>query len=414
MLAIGPIDRRRREDAAVEFPSRSELLNSLRTLPAARPLLERLVDVPGVYVVGGAVRDLLLGERPLDLDLVVDGDAAAVAERLDGTAVLHDRFGTSTVRLDGFTYDIARTRSETYAAPGALPEVTPAPLVEDLERRDFTVNAIAIALDGAVTALPGALEDLAERRLRVLHDGSFLDDPTRLLRLARYASRLRFEIEPHTLELVRAAVRGGALATISGPRIGAELRLLARESDPVAAFEMLHELELDAAIEPGFGLTAPDLARRALAELPADGRPDLLVLAIATRGVQQPAELFDRLGSEAADRAVIVAAATGAEELAGSLNAAQAPSQIAAAARNATAEQVALAAALGASTPARDWLDRLRHVRLEIDGRDLLSAGVPEGPAVGRGLQAALDAKLDGRIADRDGELQAALQGARD
>jgi tRNA nucleotidyltransferase (CCA-adding enzyme) len=400
------IDRSRREDPPMD------LFDRLLALPAAGPLLERLGDEPGIYVVGGAVRDLLLGCQPVDLDLVVEGDAAGVAERLGGSVVVHDRFGTSTVRLDGFTYDIARARTETYERPGALPDVTPASLEEDLRRRDFTVNALAIALDGAVTALPGAMDDLENRRLRVLHDQSFIDDPTRLLRLARYASRLGFEVEAHTLELVRAAVRAGALRTVSGPRIGAELRLLSREPDPVAAFETLRGLELDTAIESGFGLTDPELARRALAELPADGRRDLLVLAIALRGVESPAELLDRLGFEAGEREVIVSARDAAG-LAEALNAASKPSEIAGAASMAAPEQVALAAALGAHEPAREWLERLRHVRLEIDGRDLLAAGVPEGPAIGRGLQAALDAKLDGQAPGREGELEVAIAAAR-
>jgi tRNA nucleotidyltransferase (CCA-adding enzyme) len=398
---------------AVEIPPPAELLERLRALPAARPLLGSLGEARGVHVIGGAVRDLLLGGRPTDLDLVVEGDAAAVAQRLGGRAVVHDRFGTSTVSLDGFTYDIACTRAETYAHPGALPDVTPATLEQDLRRRDFTVNAIAIALDGRVIALPGALDDLEARVLRVLHDRSFLDDPTRLLRLARYASRLGFQIEPHTLELLRGAVRSGALGTVSGQRIGAELRLLARERDPVEAFEMLHELELDTAIEPSFGLTDPELARRALAELPADGRGDRLVLALAVRATRGPAELLDRLGFEARDREVIVASALGAEALAQALGQAQRPSEIAAAAARAAPEEVALAAAHGAHVPARAWLERLRHVRLEIDGSDLLEAGVPEGPAVGRGLEAALRAKLDGRVSDHEGELQTALRAAR-
>jgi tRNA nucleotidyltransferase (CCA-adding enzyme) len=390
-----------------------ELLDRLRALPAARPLLERLSDLPGVYVVGGAVRDLLLGGQPVDLDLVVEGDAAAVAERLGGSAVVHDRFGTSTVRVDCFTYDIARARTETYAHPGALPEVSPAGIEEDLRRRDFTVNAIAIALDGSVVSFPGALEDLDARQLSVLHDQSFVDDPTRLLRLVRYASRLRFAIEPHTLELVDAAVRAGALATVSGPRVGAELRLLSREPDPVAAFETLRELGLDAAIDPGFGLSDPELVLRAFNELPEDGRRDLVVLATAVRGVREPAGLLNRLGFEAGDRDVIASAARDAEALAQALNAADKPSEIAAAAARVSPEQVALAAGLGAAAPAREWLERLRHVRLEIDGRDLLQAGVPEGPAVGRGLQAALDAKLDGQASGRDAELEVAIAAAR-
>src|SRR5205085_8110891 len=122
--------------------------------------------------------------------LVVEGDTRALADRL-GTARHHDRFGTVRVVLDGHTYDLARARAETYPQPGALPEVVPAGLEQDLLRRDFTVNALAAALGGAepgaLRAAPDAVDDLAAQRLRVLHDASFVDDPTRLLRVARYA-----------------------------------------------------------------------------------------------------------------------------------------------------------------------------------------------------------------------------------
>jgi tRNA nucleotidyltransferase (CCA-adding enzyme) len=396
-------------------------LARIRALPAAQPLLARLGDgSPPVHLVGGAVRDVLLGGTPFDLDLVVEGDPAAFAASLGGRLTVHDRFGTSTVALDGFAYDIARSRRETYARPGALPDVEPAPLAEDLLRRDFTVNAIAVALAGEaageLSAAPHALEDLEAGRLRVLHDRSFIDDPTRLFRLARYAARLGFEVEPHTRELAEAAIREGAVATVSGPRIGAELRLLAREQDPVRGFRALRDLGLDRALHPGFGVHDEGLAGRALALLPADGRPDRLVVALAAREVPLPElrRLLDWLAFEAEDRDAIVATATRAEELASALAAAQAPSAIAAAVSGCPPELVALAGALGPEAPAREWLERLRQVRLAIDGRDLLAAGVPEGPAIGRGLRAALAAKLDGAAGDRDQELAEALNAATD
>ena len=381
------------------LPEGRGLLERVRGLPVARPLLA----ADHVYLVGGAVRDLLLGGAPVDLDLVVEGDAEQYARSLGGRLTGHDRFGTASVVLDGHTYDIARSRRETYAHPGALPEVEPAPLAEDLGRRDFTVNAIALALgDGELIAAPGALEDLEGRRLRVLHDRSFIDDPTRLFRLVRYASRLAFAIEPHTLSLANAAIEGGALGTISGPRIGAELRLLAREEDPVAGFIGLRELRLDRAVDPGFGLDDEALARRALELLPADARGDRLVLAVAGRRVPaaELGRLLDGMAFEAEDRDAIVVAA------------AQAPSEIAAAAADAPAELVAVAGALGPERQARDWLGQLRHVRLSIDGRDLLAAGVAEGPAIGRGLRAALAAKLDGHALGREQELAEALNAA--
>ena len=395
-----------------------ELPERARALPAAEPLIARLGDATGVYLVGGAVRDLLLGGAPIDLDLAVEGDAAAFAASLGGHLKVHDRFGTSTVTLDGFTYDIARTRRETYAQPGALPDVEPAPLAEDLHRRDFTVNAIALALAGEsageLAAAPGALEDLEAGRLRVLHDGSFTDDPTRLLRLVRYATRLGFEIESHTRALADRAIAGGALGTVSGPRIGAELRLLSREPDAIRAFRGLRDLGVDTAIHPGFGVDDDDVARRALALLPDDGRPGVLTLALAARGVPAPelTALLNSLAFEAEDRDGIVATATRAGEVARALQAAGAPSAIADAARGAPLELVAVAGALGPERQARDWLERLRHVRLSIDGGDLLAAGVPEGPAVGRGLRAALAAKLDGATGGREQELAEALAGA--
>ena len=401
----------------MQIPPPPELLRRIAELPAGASLLERLPDLAGVYLVGGAVRDLLMGGAPPDLDLVVEGDAVQAAKRLGENVVVHDRFGTSTVQVDGFTYDLARARRERYEHPGALPEVEPAPLSEDLQRRDFTVNAIAIALGGpeagAVSAASGAIEDLDSGRLRVLHDRSFIDDPTRLLRLARYRSRLGFAVEPWTAELAREAIDSRALETVSGARIGAELRLLTREPDPVAAFGALDELRLDAAIHPDFGLKDADtgLAGRALGLLPADGKRELVVLSLAARAVPRGelGPLLDRLAFAAGDRNVILEAAD-VERIARSLAEARRPSEIAAAVGAAGPELVAIAGALGAEQAATDWLDRLRHIQLEIDGRDLLEAGIPEGPRIGLGLRAALAAKLDGRAKGREEELRAALE----
>jgi tRNA nucleotidyltransferase (CCA-adding enzyme) len=401
----------------VEVPAAGELLRRIRGLESGRILLARLRDHHNVYLVGGAVRDLLRGEEPRELDLVVEGDAVALARAVEGAQVVaYDRFGTCTVRLDGHAYDIATARRETYEHPGALPTVTPAPLNDDLGRRDFTVNAIAIDLDtGRLEAFPGALEDLLSHTLRILHDASFIDDPTRLLRLARYASRLRFGIEPRTKELALAAVRQGALDTVSGARVGAELRLVAREPDPLAALSAVAGLELDHALHPRFGLAEPAAARRALGLLPPDGRRDLLALAAAGEDVprEELRGLLDRLAFEGPDRDRIVAAATEARALAQRLGDARVPSEIAAAVGKGSPELVALAGAHGPADRAAAWLEELRHVRLEIDGGDLIEAGVPEGPQIGRALTAALEAKLDGRVDNRRDELEEALNAVK-
>jgi tRNA nucleotidyltransferase (CCA-adding enzyme) len=411
--------------ACVNEAPDAPLLTRFAALPAAGPLLRRLANVEGVFVVGGAVRDLLLGGMPLDLDLVVEGELAPVVALLGAPARIHDRFGTCTVEVDGFSYDLARARSERYERPGALPLVTQATIAEDLGRRDFTVNAIALGLGGRrraeLIATAGALSDLHGRWLRVLHDSSFVDDPTRLLRLARYSARLSFEPDRHTRALADAAVRGGALGTVSGSRVGAELRLLVAERDPVVALQRLRHLGLDRAIAPGFGLQDPGPARRGLALLPADRDRGALVLASASMGIapERLAALLDSLAFPAARRDTIVAAANRAPEMARALAAASRPSEIARVAAGAPEELIALAGALtthaGDPSPAaRLWLTELSAVRLEIGGSDLIAAGVTRGPSIGAGLRAALAARLDGRVQGREQELAEALRAASD
>jgi tRNA nucleotidyltransferase (CCA-adding enzyme) len=401
------------------------VLRRFAGLPAAAPLLARVADVDGIFLVGGAVRDLLLDAVPLDLDLVIEGEIDRVLELLGSPARVHDRFGTCTVVLDGCSYDLARSRRETYERPGALPSVAPASIDDDLGRRDFTVNAIALGLGGRrrgeLIAVARALDDLRGRRLRVLHDGSFVDDPTRLLRLARYAARLRFEPAEHTRELAAAAVRDGALGTISGQRIGAELRLALAEPDPVAAMIALRSLGVDDAIAPGLGLRDPGMAQRALALLPGDGDRGALVLAAAALSVEagRLAALLESLAFAAARRDAIVAAAGRAPALAAVLARAAAPSAIAAVCAGAPPELVALAGALPTpagdpSRAARRWLAQLRDVRLQITGDDLVAAGIRPGPGIGAGLRGALAAKLDGRVEGRDEELAEAIRIASD
>ena len=398
-----------------------ELLASALALPAAAILAERLGAefAPAVLLVGGAVRDLLMGVRPVDLDLMVEGPVAALATALGGEQLRrHDRFATATIELEGTRCDIAQARREVYPAPGALPEVRPATAAEDLRRRDFTVNAIALALTGPgrgeLLWAPDALSDLDARRLRVLHERSFNDDPTRLLRLARYAARLRFEIEPETLALARQAMGEGVLSTVSGARIGNELRLLAEEQDQVGALEALAALGIDRAIDPRLGLRDATVLVRALALLPDGERRDRLALAAALLGASaaDAAALLDRLAFSAGDRDAIVVAATQAKSLSERLEMAGQPSEIDAAVGGAGTELVALAGALGATSAAREWLMRLRTLDLEISGDDLLAAGVSEGPGIGAALAAARAALLDGEATDRASQLAVALRAA--
>ena len=382
--------------------SSQEALDALRALPCGARALDAFDRDDRVYLVGGAVRDLLLGRRPREVDLVVEGDLDEAAGRLGGEVTAHDRFGTARVLYDDCEIDLARARRERYLRPGALPEVEPAPLEEDLHRRDVTVNAMAIALgDGTLHAVPGALDDLEHGVLRVLHDRSFVDDPTRLWRVARYAARLRFDVEPRTRALAHAADP----STVSGDRLVAELRLALREPDPPAALRAARDLQ-PRLLPDGFDPDPAGLAD-ALALLPeGEGRPDLVTLAAATAGMDARALLrwLDDMGFPAAERDTVAAASrfsTGAP-----LRNARTSAEIARAARGAPVEAVALAG----GENARRWLDDLRHVRLEITGDDLLAAGVPQGPEIGDRLRRALDRKLDGEVSGRAGELEAALE----
>lgn len=378
-------------------PDGKTLLERLEALPRGQAVLAAADGVPGVHLVGGAVRDLALGGTPHEIDIVVEGDPAPLLAALGGPDVLHERFGTAT--LEGV--DVARARAETYPEPGALPEVRPAAIDDDLQRRDFTVNAIAVALaDATVRAVEHAADDLRAGRLRVLHDASFTDDPTRLWRLARYAARLGFEIEEHTRELAAQAVAAGAPASASGVRMGNELRAMLREPDPVAALRAASALGL---LPDGFEPVRPD---EALAMLPPEGRADLVTLAACCAGMDARSLLawLDHMGFPAAERDLVAAAS---RFVVGTpLRAARTPAEIARAARGAPLEAVALAG----GDNARRWIEELRHVGLHITGDDLLAAGVPQGPEVGERLRRALERVLDGEIPpSREAELAAAL-----
>ena len=405
----------------MEVPPAAQLAERLRAQPRTARLAEAFATVPGAHLVGGAVRDLLLGGDPVDLDVVVEGVARLAAREaasaLGGEVREHDRFGTATVVAGDLVFDVVTARSETYPEPGALPEVRAGSLDEDLARRDFTINAIAIALHaselGTLRCYPGALDDLDARALRVMHARSFLDDPTRLLRLVRYAARLDFEPDARTDALARDAIVAGALGTVSGGRVGSELRLLAAEPTGLGALTRAQALGLDRALHPSFDPRL-DLAERAL-ESGVEARRDLLVLAsCCTRfGRDELTAWLDRLELLAAERDAVVAAALDAETMVERLEHAHRASKIRHVTLGRPAEEIAMAAALGAADAVERWKRDVRDARLQITGDDLLAAGVSEGPLVGRGLDAAWAALLDEGASDREAQLAAALGAAQ-
>jgi tRNA nucleotidyltransferase (CCA-adding enzyme) len=366
-----------------------QLGKRLDTLPGLGEL-RRAAEGADVYLVGGVVRDLLIGLQRTDIDVVVEGDVRDLARKLGGELTDHERFATAKVRVGELEVDVARARAETYPQPGALPEVRPASLADDLGRRDFTINAMAVPLGGEPVLIDphGGLGDLREGILRVLHEGSFRDDPTRALRAARYAARLDLEVEPKTAHLLTQT----DLSTVSADRRDAELRRIAQE--PGAAKALI--------TASGWGLL----------ELPAG-------FAGLAAGVEDALRTPEWEGvAERAD-ALLSAAGLGAggrmtRQAAANLARTRPvrPSQGERLTRGRTGVELVVARAMDA-----EWLDRYvsewRHVRLEIDGRDLLAAGIEEGPAVGRGLEAALAAKLDGRASGREAELRVAIEAAR-
>jgi tRNA nucleotidyltransferase (CCA-adding enzyme) len=387
------------------MPVMSDVLDALQP----HPVLDALAGEPGVHVVGGAVRDALLGRAPHELDLLVEGDATAVARRvaarLGGAATIHERFGTATVRAAGHTFDVVSARTERYPRPGALPDVELGATVEqDLRRRDFSVNAIAVRVaDGALLAVPGAREDLEAGVLRVLHDASFRDDPTRLLRGARYAARLGFALEPATDALWAEAVRDGVAATVTGARLGEELRLLAQEPEPEALIALERHGLAQAVVHPAMDVDGARV-ERAQALVPAGGRADLAALAATLRDVPRAelASALDRLEFPAPERDLVLAAAS-APPVEPADDAA-----LWATLRRLPAEAVAVAGAAGDAETARHWLQEVRHHRLAITGDDLVAAGL-RGPAVGAALERAMLALLRGEARDRAAQLQSAL-----
>ena len=214
----------------------------LAQLPATtRHALERIVAAAAprgaVYAVAGAVRDLLLDRKMVDLDLVMECDAPTIlrAALPDAKPTVHARFRTASVIVGGTRIDAATARSETYARPGALPRITAADIDADLRRRDFAMNAIAVRLSGEAELLDpcGGIADIAARCIGVLHDASFQDDATRIFRALRYAARLDFTIEPHTVDLI--ARDRAHIASIGGERLRRELELILGEATGGAA-----------------------------------------------------------------------------------------------------------------------------------------------------------------------------------
>ena len=381
----------------------------------------------GAYLVGGAVRDLLLGRPVRDLDLALEGEVAGFASELAGrlgaTVAVHERFGTATLEVvNALRIDVAGTRRETYAYAGALPAVTlGATLEEDLARRDFAIHAMALEPSprGGLLHDPfGGRSDLAGRRLRFLHPASPTDDPTRAFRAVRYANRLGFRIAPEARRHVAAALAVGAFHAVSGDRLRRELELIFAEPRAGRAISEIIRLGLDRAISPALARSAQGAASRVrrAERLVRSRHPGWLCAMLAWMGHASPralGEVADRLAVAGRDGQVLRRWASTRRRL-GSGIGTLAPSRRRRRAEGLSPDELIAAAALrsGEDRLALAGLAFREELSLTISGADLLARGVPQGPVIGRALEATRAAREDGRLEAR-GELAFALARAR-
>jgi len=381
----------------------------------------------GVYLVGGTVRDILLGEPNFDVDIAVEGDAIelakALAAKLDGRVRTHDKFGTAVVFYgDDEHVDLATARTESYAAPAELPTVEHGSIREDLLRRDFTINAMAASLkSGDLGHLVDPFEgsrDLDARQLRVLHDGSFVDDPTRIFRGIRYESRYGFRMDEHTLGLARDAIAKSLVGKLSGARLREELTALLEEGDLHHSIERLGELGVDKAIHPKLTADAAtvrlldrlrELNDRYRLEVPT-WRLGLAALARDLTHDEVSAWLAG-LKVRKRDAEQVGAAVTQGPHIADRLRSDSLhPADVVALSEPHAPDAPLFALALEGLPQLHEFFERLSSIRLEITGTDVAELGLGESPRVGEILAELRRRKLNGELDGRQSELAAARE----
>jgi len=419
---------------AVEGPSLGERFAARLAAPVRRALaVVREVAAAqrvAAFVAGGTVRDAVAGRagERRDLDVVVEGDGLLLARALarslggDASVIEHARFLTASVTVSGVgRIDVATARAERYEAPGALPRVVPATIGQDLGRRDFTVNALAVELASGAFALidlHGGRADVARRRIRVLHPLSFVEDPTRMFRAARYAARLGFAPDAWTLRAQALALGLGAYPALSGQRLLAELELVAAEPEAAAILRRLAAAGVFRLLDPRYRFDRRTAAR--IAALPvasawsaAHGlRVTPVELALLAALGEQPRDVaraaLARLGLAGEPLLRLQRAMETGRQTLQALGAAARPSERARLLRGRSDVELAWLALAGddAGRGVVAWfVGHARGARPALDGDDVRALGVPAGAGVARVLAALRDARLDGLVEDRDGEV---------
>ena len=376
-----------------------------------------------VYLVGGPVRDVLVGMPIKDLDFTIEGEGPEVARwlagELGGEVLTHPRFGTATLVMGSSRVDVVTARREIYPQPAELPKVFPGTISDDLARRDFSINAMAIPLSEhrpEVLDPHGGIEDLRKGLIRVLHPNSFVDDPTRILRAVRYEQRLGYRIEDETLSLLHDAVMQGHLASLTGDRLRHELERVLTEERPELALKRAVALELLAVVHPRLGdgdtverLEALTSATPAHEICSAGAGPLAFIAALAYPLSREEGEaMVHRLNMSSAWAQAVrhtVLLREREEELAiANLKGSQLVDLV-----HEFCDEAVLAVSRLTTSPLvaqrlTDYLKELRFVVTNLNGRDLLAMGMPAGPEVGRALQELREAKLDGSVSSEADE----------
>lgn len=370
-----------------------------------------------IFLVGGPVRDALLGAPVKDLDFVLLGDAPALAEdlarELGGRAAVHPRFGTATVETEGDRVDVVTARKEVYPFPGFLPEVSASGLEDDLARRDFSINAMALPLCGdspEIIDLHGGIRDLHSECVRTLHPGSFSDDPTRMLRAVRYEQRLDFQISDTTLSELKEALGAGHVAAVTGDRWRQELQKIFDEDRAIEMLLQAMELGVLAAIHPALS-DSQGLARLVIGPNltpPSLGPMDYLSALAASLTSADGDAVNRRLNLPAAWARVVrdtIALGGLAEALSGP---SVRPSVVCRELDSLDLDAIAAVARLSPdgqySGRLRKYLTEWRLIAPMLTGDDLLAMGVPPGPRVGQVFRELASAKQDGLVSNEEEE----------
>jgi len=371
-----------------------------------------------LYLVGGVVRDLLLGRTNLDLDLVVEGDAINLAHRLTqvypGKITIHPRFNTAKLQWNEWSVDLATARSETYAKPGALPSVKLESLESDLARRDFTINTMAVHLDpshyGELIDLYGGGHDLEHKLIRILHEKSFIDDATRIWRGLRYEQRLDFQLEETTLKLLKRDIP--MLDTISGDRIRHEIELILKEEFPEKMLCRADELGVLKWLHPslkGDGWLADRFEQARQLSSPNLPPVGLYLALLAYRLTEEEAkQLTTKLRLPKSLAQTLRDTASLKAKLQSLADPKLTPSSIYSILHD-YSSLVIRANSLASDSPiARQhiqlFLNKLRYVKPTLTGDDLKRMGIAPGPRIKEILTLLHEARLDGKVTSKQGE----------